>query len=144
MAASYRIVIRFVSGSRAGENESFPMAQHESLYVGRDPGCDIRFDLTADDVVSRSHALIEWDEESDPPRCTVTDLLSSNGTYVDGDVIEAVTPLIDGSLIEFGKGGPSLQFGLETVIESDHSDALVDFANTRVTRQVPSTKKLSR
>lgn len=60
--------------------------------VGRSPGCDL---FIADRRASRRHAEIAWDGES----CTLRDLDSDNGTFVNGQRLAAPQALADGDQI---------------------------------------------
>jgi len=68
----------------------------DPIIVGRDPGCD--FPLPAPDV-SRRHCKVELLAGE----VFVTDLNSTNGTYVDGRRINDTTLLPDGSTLELGQ-----------------------------------------
>jgi pSer/pThr/pTyr-binding forkhead associated (FHA) protein len=66
-------------------------------HVGRSPENEIHLD---DTQISRRHAAIVWDST----RCSVTDLSSSNGTFINGrrlmpNVPEALRP---GDRVSFG------------------------------------------
>ena len=65
--------------------------------IGRDPRCDIWLDH---DGVSRRHARIVIASGPEPP--ALTDLDSTNGTFVKGKKIEKPTTLADGDVIKLG------------------------------------------
>lgn len=110
-----RIVIEFFSGSREGQTEVYPTSRFNALYMGRDPGCDIRLDSIRDVMVSRSHAVIEWiDAPGQPRRYTLTDLLSSNGTFLNGQRVEGTVTLRDRDKVRLGANGPEFQFLVES------------------------------
>lgn len=69
--------------------------QREPLLVGRDASCSLTIDA---DSVSRRHALIEFDGRSH----TVTDLGSTNGTYINDQRVHSVCALHNGDRIRFG------------------------------------------
>jgi pSer/pThr/pTyr-binding forkhead associated (FHA) protein len=109
-----RIIVEFLSGSREGQVEVYPVARFASLYMGRDPHCDIRVDAERDVMVSRSHAVIEWiDEEEQPRRYTLTDLLSSNGTYVNGERLLGTADFKSGDRVRLGVSGPEFVVHIE-------------------------------
>ena len=54
--------------------------------------------VLADKMVSRHHAILEITEDS----CTVTDVGSTNGTFVNGQRIAAATPVANGDELRFG------------------------------------------
>jgi len=107
-----RINVKYQSGSRSGTTEVFSTSHYQTLYLGRDPSCDIRFDLDNDDLVSRSHAMIEWDLENQQ-RFVITDLLSSNGTFVNGERITDATEIHSGDRINLGQQGPGVEISIE-------------------------------
>ena len=75
-----------------------PLARVEELGVGRLPDCDVFID---DGSVSKRHAVLGWSEP--PGRCTVRDLGSTNGTFLNAHSLgtrEAV--LRDGDILSFG------------------------------------------
>ncbi len=73
--------------------------------IGRGAGNDIVVGREAGSVVSSEHALILIEDES----CRIQDLDSSNGTYVNGERIDAVR-LHDGDRVELGSGGPVFEY----------------------------------
>lgn len=110
-----RIRVRFLSGSKEGTVEVFPTARYDCLYFGRDPSCDVRFHPDQDPMVSRNHAVLEWraPDESQPVRVLLSDLLSSNGTFLNDRPIREATVLFNGDLIRFGRGGPLVRIEFE-------------------------------
>ncbi|WP_072391916.1 FHA domain-containing protein [Hyphomicrobium sp. CS1GBMeth3] len=68
----------------------------KALTIGRGPGVDI---VVPDDAISKAHARLVCDRANDSLR--ITDLASSNGTFVDGARIaeEEASP---GALLRFG------------------------------------------
>ena len=67
------------------EGACYELAATETL-IGRNPTTDISLQ---DEGISREHALILYDEESDS--YTVEDLQSTNGTQVNGKRVRSVT-----------------------------------------------------
>lgn len=67
--------------------------------IGRSRGSDIRFQDTG---VSRKHAMLTRHGEQ-PDEVVVSDLHSRNGTWVNGNRIEAPTILRSGDLVQFGR-----------------------------------------
>lgn len=95
-----RLRVSFTGGT-------FDWETSERLFrLGRADGCALRFDGDASKGVSWEHALVELQSDG---RATVTDLNSSNGTYVDGSRIEAAAPIRLGSLIQLGRTGPRIE-----------------------------------
>ncbi|HEY3384421.1 MAG TPA: trypsin-like peptidase domain-containing protein [Vicinamibacterales bacterium] len=107
-----RVILRHLSGSRAGQVEEFPLDGVRELAVGRDPTSSVRYDPDRDDLVGRHHAKIERDL-SDPHRFTLVDLDSRNGTYLNKQRISGRVNLVSGDLVQFGPGGPELVFEIE-------------------------------
>jgi pSer/pThr/pTyr-binding forkhead associated (FHA) protein len=67
--------------------------------VGRQPDCDLVLD---DPSVSKVHALLKWDEAN--ARCTITDLESTNGAFLNASVrLRRETTLKDGDILSFGE-----------------------------------------
>jgi hypothetical protein len=64
--------------------------------VGRDPGCEIA--LPGETSVSRTHARLE----ATPDGAVVTDLGSTNGTFVNGQRVEGSVRLSPGDRVQFG------------------------------------------
>jgi serine/threonine protein kinase len=79
----------------SGKTISFD--QKESLILGREKDCNIVF---SDDTVSRRHCLLEIN----PPSVMVRDLGSSNGTYLNGEIISQCDefPMKTGDCLKLG------------------------------------------
>lgn len=75
-------------------DQSYVLVAGENL-IGRDPRCAVWVDASG---VSRRHALITVDAGV----ATITDLDSSNGTFVGGQRVQAPRRLADGDVIELG------------------------------------------
>jgi S1-C subfamily serine protease len=103
--------IRILSGALAGQAKRFDQAV---VVVGRQGGLDLRFDPQQDLDVSSRHAEIRTTEEG----FVVTDVGSTNGTYVNGKKISGPTPLTEGDKVRFGAKGPETQihFTRESVV----------------------------
>ena len=67
--------------------------------IGRDPRCDIWLDHSG---VSRRHAQIRIAKDKDEERPMLTDLESTNGTFLKGKKVELPMPLADGDVIKVG------------------------------------------
>jgi adenylate cyclase len=76
---------------------SFDLRTGATLVVGRAPTCDIPI---IDPTISRRHAEVDCGESG----CTIRDLGSSNGTFVNGTRVEA-SPVGVGDVVTFGKVG---------------------------------------
>jgi ABC transport system ATP-binding/permease protein len=80
-----------------------------SIWLGRDPECDIVFDASAA-VVSRKHAEVREDSDG----YLLVDNGSFNGTLVNRQRITAAVPLYHNDEIQLGVGGPVLRFNSPT------------------------------
>jgi DNA-binding winged helix-turn-helix (wHTH) protein len=78
------------------KSQTFSLADGDTI-IGRDPRCQVWLDHSG---VSRRHAQIRIGNESDRP--ILTDLGSTNGTFVHGERVEKPTPLADGDVIKVG------------------------------------------
>lgn len=76
----------------------------ERFEIGRDPGCELPFAGAEHDMVSWRHARIEGQNG----RYTLTDLGSTNKTYVNGALAEGPMALAAGDQIRLGQEGPRL------------------------------------
>jgi pSer/pThr/pTyr-binding forkhead associated (FHA) protein len=75
--------------------QSFELREGPPLVVGRAPNSDIPI---LDPTISRRHAEVECGDDG----FAIRDLGSSNGTYVNGERVEA-TKLAAGDEIQIGK-----------------------------------------
>lgn len=107
-----RIIITHLSGSKAHQIEQFEADRFDQLILGRDPAATVVFDPQHDDLVSRQHAAIRIGKDA-PPRYTLVDLGSSNGTFHNGSPVKDEALLAPGDTIELGEGGPRLAFDLD-------------------------------
>ncbi|HET9707748.1 MAG TPA: FHA domain-containing protein, partial [Gemmatimonadales bacterium] len=98
---------KFLSGARSGQVETFSKAY---LGLGRHPLSDVRFDAERDLDVSSRHAAIMAKTEG----FVLQDLGSKNGTFVNGEKLNADRLLVDGDVIGFGAKGPALEFHVVT------------------------------
>ena len=106
-----KIVIRFRNGSRKEQTVEFPTPLAGAIRFGREADCEVAFDPDREDVVSRQHARLEADA-ADAASFKLTDLDSRNGTFVNRQRIAGTVILRPGDIIQFGAGGPELEFDL--------------------------------
>jgi DNA-binding winged helix-turn-helix (wHTH) protein len=78
------------------KDRTFVLAEGENI-VGRDPHCGVWLDASG---VSRQHASILVDTASQ--RAALTDLDSTNGTFVKGAAVVEPRRLVDGDVITIG------------------------------------------
>jgi S1-C subfamily serine protease len=91
---------------RQSADKSYPWEfSGPSFRIGRDPACELAVQGDGCQSVSWNHARVELTSQG----AFVTDLGSSNGTYVNGQRIAARTALHPADLIELGRTGPKLQ-----------------------------------
>jgi hypothetical protein len=74
--------------------------------LGRSDECGLRFEGTDAAFVSWEHAEFVLTADGE---CYVTDLNSSNGTYVDGVRISVPTLFAVGSVLQVGRTGPRIE-----------------------------------
>lgn len=89
------------------------------IVIGRAVGCTIPLRTVVDTVVSKHHAMVEFDEAGN---ATITDLGSRNGTYVNGQPITGRAMLKAGDRIMFGWTGPLFEVrvaGVQSLGEMD-------------------------
>ncbi|MGH7718388.1 MAG: trypsin-like peptidase domain-containing protein [Gemmatimonadaceae bacterium] len=103
--------LEVLTGSRAGERERFDKG---TVVVGRHPGCDLRFDRLAELDVSARHAEIRQRSGT----CTVRDLGSTNGTFVNGVRVKGERELAHGDVISLGEMGPRLEIFLQRAADA--------------------------
>ena len=94
------------------DGERFAL-HHHSIVLGRSASTDIPVD---DSGVSRQHVRVETRGQN---TYVVSDLGSTNGTYVDGKKISAETRIFDGSIINIGQ--TKIVFRLITTNNGDHA-----------------------
>jgi hypothetical protein len=107
-----RILIRHLSGARAGQVDEFPAAETSEILVGRDPDAAVCFDPSREDLVSRQHVKIVRDPES-PSEFAVVDLQSRNGTFLNRQRVYAPARLTHNDVIQLGPAGPEFRFELD-------------------------------
>ena len=81
------------------------------VLIGRGAACDLTIE---DAAASRQHARIEVHEDN----ARLVDLMSTNGTYVDGQRVSGAQALEDGSLIQIGRQLIWFEWRRRTDIES--------------------------
>ncbi|MFO1494207.1 MAG: FHA domain-containing protein [Lysobacterales bacterium] len=133
-----RIIVQFLSGARAAQVEVYPVARFSSLYLGRDPKCDVRVDADRDTMVSRSHAVIEWVDQEDGSRdYTLTDLLSSNGTYRNGERVHGTVKVLSGDRVRLGHNGPEFLLTIEQPQPNLHAEVTQSLRTDQILRAPP-------
>ena len=111
------IIVRHVSGSKAGQVEQFRLGDFDEITLGRDLSSSVKYDSTIDSQVGRLHAKITRESAASDQFC-LTDLTSRNGTFVNRQQIHGTVRIRQGDLIQFGPAGPSFQFDTEPQVET--------------------------
>lgn len=86
------------SGTLAGRGFEL---QTGFLTIGRGDTCSIRFDPLNERIASKQHAFIE----AKPDGYYLTDNSSTNGTFLNGEMISSARKINAGDTIQFGKNG---------------------------------------
>ncbi len=97
-----QVTFKHVTGSKAGQTE---VVEGERITVGRNPTNTVVFDPVIDSNVSGDHAQFMVGKDG---RLELTDLNSTNGTYVDGQKVGGTVPINPGQIVQFGKDGPEV------------------------------------
>jgi len=104
-----QVILTVIEGAHKGK--TFAFTEHETFLVGR--ASYVHFRLPKDDrYFSRVHFMLEVN----PPQCMLTDMGSTNGTYVNGRRVESVE-LRHNDVI---KGGRTI---IRVAIESEPHEA---------------------
>ncbi len=112
-----RLFIRHISGSRASEVDDVDVGVHRELILGRAASAAVRFDPTEDRSVGRFHARIIPTGRDEMP-LILSDLMSVNGTYLNGVRLTAAVPLKAGDVVRLGLDGPELEIQIDEVSSS--------------------------
>ena len=89
-----KVILNVIAGPHRGR--SFEFQEHDTFIVGRARYAHFRL-ANRDQHLSRAHFLVE----ANPPLCRVTDMASTNGTFLNGRRIDE-SLLQDGDVIEAG------------------------------------------
>ena len=106
------MLIKHLSGSKANQVEEFALKYHNELIFGRDTGATVKYDPDRDDLVGREHAKIARDP-ADPNGFQLTDMNSTNGTFLNKQRVTGTVKLNIGDTVQFGPGGPEFVFDVE-------------------------------
>lgn len=125
-----KIIIRHRNGSRKDQRDEFPLAGTVTITMGRDPSCEVVYDVDRDDVVSRAHCKISA-VAGNPPKVTLADLGSRNGTYLNRQRISAEVTVTPGDVVQLGPGGPEFEFDM-------HPRPVPALKPTRLASEIPT------
>jgi pSer/pThr/pTyr-binding forkhead associated (FHA) protein len=106
------VIVRHLSGSKAGQIEQLTLDDYSEITVGRDQSSMIQFDPNKDVQVGRHHAKIVQDP-SNPYQFIITDLNSRNGTFVNKQAVASTVRILPGDTVQLGPSGPEFQFDVE-------------------------------
>jgi serine protease Do len=133
-----RIIIRHLRGSKTNQVEQIPLKDLHEITLGRDSSSTVAFDPRRDDVVSRQHAVIRI-AGGDNPVFRISDLGSSNGTFLNGESISSEVQLSPEDVVELGKGGPKFSFDVQPRPANWASRTrVIDALDSTVTRAIAS------
>lgn len=104
-----KIIIKHLVGSKANQSDAFEMPVSE-INFGRDHICQVAYDPETDNLVSRLHCRLTTQNERE---FLLTDLHSSNGTYVNDKKITTPYLLKVGDIVQLGKNSVKFAFDLE-------------------------------
>ena len=110
------IVLNHLSGSKANQEERFPLDRFNELILGRDPSSTVSFNEETEAMVGRHHARITRNLAL-PSLFFITDLNSRNGTFVNQQRITGTVALKTGDVVQCGLGGPVFRFKFEPETE---------------------------
>lgn len=122
--------VRVLSGSRQGEQTAYDAPR---ITVGRHPESDLRFDPDEDRTVSARHAVLERTDRG----WVVRDHGSRNGTYLNGERVDAPRPLRSGDRLRFGTDGPRVEVELSRPSSASDRPAETRPLDERSRRQGP-------
>ena len=92
-----KVTITLIEGPASGR--SFEFKDADAFLVGRSKKAHLRFRAEQDQFISRTHCLLDIR----PPRCIITDLDSTNGSFVEETRIKERTEVEAGQLFRIGR-----------------------------------------
>jgi len=100
------ICVYILKGALIGRSFTFDQPE---IWIGRDPNCDIAFDVFKDDSVGRRHACIRsngsgWDLEN----------RHENGAWINGCLAAASSRLKSGDIVRLAPDGPEFKVVIES------------------------------
>lgn len=138
-----RMLIKHISGSKANQVEEFALRHYNELTFGRDTDTTVKYDPDRDDLVGRQHARITKDP-GDPNGFLLTDLNSTNGTFLNKKRISGAVRLNPGDTVQFGPSGPEFMFDVEPRPNNfAKATRMVDANATSAAPSTPATRMVS-
>ncbi len=114
----------FLEAEIDGQVSRFPLADDRTFRIGRSDKNNV---VLADDLASRNHAMLQ---RSDEGKFYITDLGSSNGTFVNGGRISAPVVLRHGDKIRIGTH--EFTFHQESAVESPPTELPDELQSTNI------------
>lgn len=106
-------------GAVAATASKYQLSEIMEVAIGRDRSCQIALESMAYGMVSRRHATVRPFTKGNTLTWEICDLNSANGTYVNGQRLQACQTLETGDRISLGIDGP--QFIFETTLQNNHN-----------------------
>ncbi|MEZ2304103.1 MAG: PrsW family glutamic-type intramembrane protease [Microcoleus sp.] len=103
-------------GAVAATASKYQLSEIMEVAIGRDRSCQIALESIAYGMVSRRHATVRPLTKGNILTWEICDLNSANGTYVNGQRLQASQTLETGDRISLGIDGP--QFIFETTLQN--------------------------
>jgi hypothetical protein len=132
------IVINHLSGSKANQEDRFPLEQFNEIILGRDPSASVSFSEVTEAMVGRHHARITRNLAL-PSLFFITDLNSRNGTFINQQRITGTVALKTGDVVQCGLGGPIFRFRFEPETDFD-GGTMASWPTLDSLEQIPTAK----
>ncbi len=116
-----------VQGAMGATASKYQLSEIMEVAIGRDRSCQIALESIAYGMVSRRHATVRPLTKGNILTWEICDLNSANGTYVNGERLQASQTLETGDRISLGIDGP--QFIFETTLQNTHNSPRLPTVN---------------
>lgn len=126
-----KIIIKHLTGTKANQLESFELP-FDAITFGRNTNCQVNYEPEKEDLVSRNHLKITPQGEA---AFLLTDLNSSNGTFVNDKQVTEPLTLNAGDTVQLGKGGPKFIFELDPPPAAKKTREAGSFSDSKSTRE---------
>jgi hypothetical protein len=113
------LTLQFRAGSRAGTTLAWTRA---TCTMGRNADCDVGFQRGVDGFVSGRHLQLERRSDG----WWLTDIGSTNGTFVNGRRIDSATRLSPGDAVDLGPPGQTGSAGFDVEFQGNSPAVAVD------------------